>query len=307
MHCSYCAVSTSSTDAPPFRQRIVTDVIKEIKQQTKNHDIGFIDFEDENLCLNKQWFLSLFSKIKLLFADKNVELRAMNGLYPPSIDEEIIALMKSSGFKTLNLSLGSTSKEQLKKFKRNDVRTAFEKALDLAKKYDLECVSYIIAAAPGQTAQSSLEDLLYLAQKRTIAGLSIFYPAPGSLDYLLCEDKNILPKSYSLMRSTALPLNDKTSRIQAVTLLRLSRILNFIKHLIDTSGAIPEPEPFSDTQIKSPDNRQALSTKLLKWFLYDGKIRGVGPDGGTYSHIADDTLTQQFIERMDHNNILGSK
>ena len=242
-----------------------------------------------------------------MFADKNVELRAMNGLYPPAIDEEIVSLMKASGFGTLNLSLGSTSKDQLKKFKRSDVRASFENALFLAKKYDLECVSYIIAAAPGQTAQSSLEDLLYLAQQRTLAGLSIYYPAPGSLDYQFCEANHMLPASFSLMRSTALPLNDTTSRIQAVTLLRLSRILNFMKHLIDTKGSIPAPKPFSGSIINQPSDRQTLSQELVQGFLHDGKIRGAHPDGGIYTHIADIGLTQQFIKRINAIPIAGIK
>jgi radical SAM superfamily enzyme YgiQ (UPF0313 family) len=304
MQCSYCSVSSLSSYAP-FRQRSIENVILELENQTKDHDIGFIDFEDENLCLNKQWFLLLFSKIKYLFTDRDVEIRAMNGLYPPAIDEEIVSTMKDSGFKVLNLSLGSTSKDQLKKFNRRDVRASFEKALLLAKKYDLECVSYIIASAPGQTAQSSLDDLLYLAQKRTLAGLSIYYPAPGSLDYQLCKDRKILPKSFSLMRSTALPLNDTTSRIEAVTLLRLSRILNFMKHLIDIDGFIPEAEPFSHQKMKTFTDRKVLSKTLLQWFLSDGKIRGIQIDGKMYTHMADNALTLQFVERIKTISIAG--
>ncbi|WP_300462464.1 radical SAM protein [Desulfobacula sp.] len=297
MHCSYCSVSAASAHAP-FRQRAVEDVVREIERQTRQQDIGFVDFEDENLCLNKQWFTRLFSKITHLFADKPVELRAMNGLYPPAIDEDIVSLMKAAGFKTLNLSLGSTSKTQLKKFHRRDVRAAFETALALAQKYNLECVSYIIAAAPGQTAQSSLEDLLYLAQKRTLVGLSVYYPAPGSLDYQVCKDKAILPKTFDLMRSSALPLDDTTSRIEAATLLRLSRILNFMKHLKDTQGGLPEPKPFPDLLPPLSSDRQALSRKLLQWFLQDGNIRGSLPNGEIYTHMTDRGLTRQFIERI---------
>ncbi len=306
MQCSYCSVSAASSHAP-FRQRTVENVIKELELQTENHDVGFMDFEDENLCLNKQWFLQLFSKIKHLVAGKNIELRAMNGLYPPAIDEEIVSLMKQVGFKTLNLSLGSTSKEQLKKFRRRDVRASFENALDLAQKHDLECVSYIIAAAPDQTAQSSLDDLLYLAQKRTLAGLSVYYPAPGSLDYQLCKNKKILPQHFCLMRSTALPLNDTTSRIEAVTLLRLSRIINFMKHLKDTTGNIPLPEPFCDSKIDLSFDRQTASQKLLQWFLQDGKIRGIDAGGNIYTHTADSGLTQQFIERIKTLPVAGVK
>jgi anaerobic magnesium-protoporphyrin IX monomethyl ester cyclase len=248
--------------------------------------------------------LSLFSRIKQIVTGTSIELRAMNGLYPPAIDEDIVRMMKESGFKTLNLSLGSTSKQQLKKFKRKDVRSSFEQALELAQKHKLECVSYIIAAAPGQNAQSSLDDLLYLAQKRTLIGLSIYYPAPGSLDYNLYEDKNIFPEHFSLMRSSALPLDDTTSRIQAVTLLRLSRIINFMKYLKDNSESIPKPEPFLDHEIKS-SGRQAISKELLQYFLYDGKIRGVDSDGRIYSHLTDSDLTKQFIKKIKSIAISG--
>lgn len=304
MRCSYCSVSAASAHAP-FRQRAVADVIKELETQAKDHDIGFIDFEDENLCLNKPWFLHLFKEINQVFSGRKIELRAMNGLYPPAIDEEIVSVMKDSGFKTLNLSLGSTSKPQLKKFNRRDVRAAFENALSLARKYNLECVSYIIAAAPGQTADSSLDDLLYLAEKRTLVGLSVYYPAPGSLDYQVCRDKNILPEHFSLMRSTALPLDHTTSRLEAVTLLRLSRLLNFMKHLVDTKGALPEPKPFSSREIFVSSDRGALSEKLLSWFLHDGNIRGVRPDGGIYAHLADHGLARQFIKRINSPALAG--
>jgi len=306
MQCSYCSVSSLSSYAP-FRQRSIENVIQEIKDQIKKQNIGFIDFEDENLCLNKEWFLSLFSKIKKILKGKNIELRAMNGLYPPAIDEDIVIMMKESGFKTLNLSLGSTSKEQLDKFKRRDVRPCFERALKLAQKHNLESVSYIIAAAPGQSAQTSLEDLLYLSQKKTLIGLSIYYPAPGSLDYKLYDDKNIFPEHFNLMRSSALPLDNTTSRTEAVTLLRLSRILNFMKSLKNNCESIPKPEPFLDHEIESLSDRQAISKKLLQNFLYDGKIRGVDSNSRVYSHLTDPDLTRQFIKKIQNIMLSGTK
>ena len=54
----------------------------------------------------------------------------MNGLYPPSLDEEVICAMQFAGFKTLNLSLGSSSKEQLRRFNRSDVRPAFRPGIE---------------------------------------------------------------------------------------------------------------------------------------------------------------------------------
>ncbi len=100
-------------------------------------------------------------------------------------------------------------------------------------------MSYLISAAPGQSAHDSLTDLLELAVRPTLAGLSIFYPAPGSLDYEICRKLEILPTYFSRMRSTAFPLDHTTSRIQAVTLLRLCRILNYLKHRVDLGPPCP--------------------------------------------------------------------
>jgi len=147
--CSYCSVSASSSHAG-FRQRQVTDILAEIQNQADQRDIGFIDFEDENLTLKKDWVLELLGGVRQIFKGKTIELRAMNGLYPPSLDREIIQAMKATGFRTLNLSLGSFSKNQLKRFKRPDVTSAHDRVINLAEELGLETVSYIIGAAPGR-------------------------------------------------------------------------------------------------------------------------------------------------------------
>jgi radical SAM superfamily enzyme YgiQ (UPF0313 family) len=305
MKCSYCAVSAASSNAP-FRQREIDDVIKELESQVEIYDIAFIDFEDENLCLKKSWFLSLMNQMKIKFPERNFELRAMNGLFPSSIDKDIIKAMKSAGFKTLNLSLGSASKQQLKKFCRKDVRHAFENALDLAEQYHLQSVSYIIAAAPGQDPEQSVDDLLYLATKPTLAGLSVFYPAPGSIDYKHCEDRKLLPRSFSLMRSTALPIVDTCSRVQSVTLLRLSRILNFMKALKNNNLLVPDPEKCSQKNIDPCMDRKQSGILLLSWFLNDGVIRGVDRKGLLYDHDCDPILTKRFIDGIKTLKIKGT-
>ncbi len=313
MPCTYCSVGASSSYGR-FRQRAVKDVIHELELQVEKYNIGFIDFEDENLTLNRRWFLDLMAQILKLFGSRRVELRAMNGLYPPSLDPEIIAAMKSAGFKTLNLSLGSTSAEQLKRFKRPDVRDSFEKVLSIAESHGLETVSYLIAGAPDESAYDSLNDLISLAQKRTLIGLSIFYPAPGSVDYERCRQRGVLPESFSLMRSSSLPLDHTTSRLQSVTLLRLARVLNFMKSLVRDNKSIPEPEPYNshainhtainESQLRDFDVNDRVSTdrnsagiNLLKWFLHDGILRGIRKDGSVFNHNVDLELCRRFVTK----------
>jgi radical SAM superfamily enzyme YgiQ (UPF0313 family) len=303
MKCTYCCVGASSY--LPFRRRGIQAVLREIETAVETDDVGFIDFEDENLSLDHRWFVELLGEIVARFGRHRLELRAMNGLFPPSLDEDMIQMMKTAGFKTLNLALGTTSPEQLKRFRRSDVRQAFDQALNMAEKYGLNAVGYIIAAAPNQRALDSLSDLLFLAERRVLAGISVFYPAPGSPDYDLCEKLNILPAHFACMRASALPLSHTTTRLESVTLLRLGRIINFIKSLIDNESLIPEPAP-AQVRIKNTHDRIEIGKRLLQYFLFDGKIRGADKDGDIFEHTVDVPLAKTFVDRLKSVQIRGA-
>jgi hypothetical protein len=302
MKCTYCAVGASS----PFshRRKSVESVMFEIENSINLYDTGFIDFEDENLSLDRNWFLQLLNQISTRFNGHPLELRAMNGLLPSSLDEQIIGAMKAAGFKTLNLSLGTTSNAQLKRFQRPDVRKAFERALNLAETYDLQAVGYIIIGAPFQKAADSLNDILHLAERRVLVGTSVFYPAPGSMDYALCASMGLLPTNFSGMRSSALPISHTTTRKETITLLRLSRIVNFIKHLIDRGQPLPDPAP-AISRIENPEQRETAGKQLLKFFFYDGIIRGANSNGEVFEHDTCPQLSNQFLAGLNSIRIRG--
>ena len=304
LRCSYCCFGQHSI--VDCRQRSVQSVIQEIEHAAKTENVGFIDFEDENLSLDRHWFLELLKTIQRRFGPGRFELRAMNGLYPPSLDEELIRAMKSAGFRTINLSLGSASTEQLRRFNRPDVRDAFDRALKLVEDCNLDAVGYVISAAPFQQASDSIADLLFLAQRRVLAGISIFYPAPGSRDYELCQKQNLLPGSYACLRSSALPLSHTTSRKEAATILRLGRVLNFMKFLIDRQ--IPLPLPSSEAvRLVEPADRIKTGKRLLSKFLADGKICGITPEGEIFDHYISERLCHQFLEGLKSIKIRGTR
>ncbi len=293
MKCSYCSVS--ATSYLTYRRRNIGNVLEEIETAVKEYNAGFIDFEDENLSLNRKWFLELLAEIKKRYKHQKLELRAMNGLFPPSLDEEMIIAMKEAGFKTLNLSLCSISEQQLEKFKRPNAISAFDAVLKLAEKHALEAVGYIIVGAPGQKASDSVEDLLFLAQRRVLAGVSVFYPAPGSSDYEICKEQNLLPKDLSLYRSTALPLSHTTTRKESLTLLRLGRILNFMKHMEDQK----ESSKF--------DSKTEIGAELIEDFLKEGKIWGISKDGKKYKQDVSLELIHPFIKGLRDIKIRGCR
>ncbi|MDY0220451.1 MAG: radical SAM protein [Desulfobacterium sp.] len=294
MHCTYCSLGASSSHAC-FRRRTVASVMAELEAQMDRQDVGFIDFEDENLSLDRRWFLTLLNEISVRYGSRNVELRAMNGLYAPSLNHGVIAAMKEAGFKTLNLSLGSTCKEQLARFKRPNVGRSLDRCLESAETLGLGAVSYLIAAAPGQDPYQSVRDLVYLGARRTLVGLSIFYPAPGSHDFTVCRQRGLLPLSFEQMRSTAFPISDTTTRLEAATLLRLARILNFIKALKDEDDLPPPGHPGRGTQRVDPSNRRKAGKILLAGFLDHGRIQGVSDDGIVFDHPVSLPLVSLFL------------
>jgi len=304
MRCTYCSVGEKSF--LEYRKRSVQSVIREIEHAAGEGDIGFIDFEDENLSLDRRWFLQLLSAIQSHFGSGRFELRAMNGLYPPSLDEEVVREMKAAGFRTLNLSLGSTSREQLKRFNRSDVRKSFKRTLDIAEDLSLDAVAYVISASPFQRAAESISDLLYLAQRRVLAGVSIFYPAPGSRDFNLCEGQGLLPGGFSCLRSSALPLSHTTTRKEAVTVLRLARILNFIKSLLDQKIPLPEASS-AHIMVNDPADRMDTGKRILSRFLADGRIYGVTPEGEVFAHHVSQKLSGQFLEGLATIKVRGSQ
>lgn len=305
LNCSYCAVGQRSP--LPYRRRRVASVIRELEAAVTEFKAGFIDFEDENISFDRRWFKQLLRAIADRFSAASLEIRAMNGLFPPSLDDEAVQLMQQAGFRSLNLALGTSSQEQLRRFNRPDVRSGFEKALNLAEKYDLQAVGYIIAAAPGQNPAASVDDLLYLAARRVLAGISIFYPAPGSADFDLCRAQGLLPPDPALFRSSALPIDHTTTRTDAATLLRLARILNYMKALLDRGIGIPPPLALPRRERMNPENRDLVGKRLLQAFLHDGGIRGITADGEIFAHTISPTLIRRFVAGLQRIRIRGCR
>ncbi len=305
MKCSYCSIGCASW--LPFRLKSISQVMEHLEHAVFVAGTRFIDFEDENISFDRGWFISLLGAIRKKFAGLGVELRAMNGLFPPTLDDEVIGEMKAAGFTALNLSLCTTSPEQLKLFRRADVRTSFESALDSAQKHGLDCIGYIIAGAPGQSAQDSIADLLYLAGKKVLAGVSVFYPSPGSADFELCRERFLLPGHYGLMRSTALPICDTTTREDSATLLRLGRVLNFIKSLsprelsevraasnLDQSEITRHIKEICTRTVPDQESRRTAGKLIVALFMKDAKIRGITRLGDVFNQRVSIDLCTSF-------------
>lgn len=303
LRCTYCAVNASTYHG--YRCRSVDAVMAEIMAADRIEPLGFIDFEDEHLTVDRPWFLALLDAIEDHFKGRGIELRAMNGMFAPSLDEEMIGRMKWAGFKALNFALITTDPKQLRRFGRPDVSADLDRVLAAANRSELTSVAYLIVAGPGQGPHQSLSDLLFLAQRPVLTGVSVFYPAPGSVDHRWCRRNNLLPKQTGCLRASTLPLAHKADRRQTVTLLRLGRMLNYMKGLLDQGRSLP-PAAEAPDRITSDLDRSELGRVLLSAFLHDGVIRGVDDEGLIYVHEVDAGLCRAFLSGLDRISLCGA-
>ncbi len=300
--CSYCAFGAAQ--APPYRRRSVFSVMAEIDAARRAGEVGFIDFEDENLTLDRNWCLKLLAELGRRFPPGAVELRAMNGLMPTTLDPGLIEAMQAAGFTTLNLSLGTAVPRRARHFRRPDLRRAFDQSLAVAQRLEMTAVGYIIVGAPAQPGSESLGDLLYLATRPVLAAVSVFYPVPGTLDHDRCRDLGLLPAASAGMRASALPV---AHRLETLTLLRLSRLLNFVKALIDAQEPLPPPAPLPAGAIAAAADRRDLGRRLLAAFRHDGILRGADAAGRWWPLPAADGLAQRFRRALGRLPIRGSR
>jgi len=303
LRCSYCSVGAAAW--LPHRLRPVPKVLAEIEWAVTRGGAGFIDFEDENLSLDRDWFLEILGGLTQRFGAQALELRAMNGLFPPTLDAEVVGAMRRAGFRTLNLSLGSSHPRQLRRFRRADVRGDFDRALALAEELGMNAVGYIIVGAPHQQPEDSVDDLLFLSARRVLAGVSVFYPAPGSRDFDACRELGLLPGRFGGLRASALPIDHTTRREESATLLRLGRVLNFMKHLLDVERPLPPPSHAGLSAI-DPANRIEAGRRLLAAFLADGRIRGLTPAGEIYEHLVSTEMTDRFLRGLQTRSLKGA-
>ena len=109
------------------------------------------------------------------------------------------------------------------------------------------------------------------------------------------------------MRSSALPIEDTTSRRASVTLLRLARLLNFMKSLLDRQMALPLPRPVPAGTVLDSSRPMDASLVLLQGFLHDGGIRGLSPQGRVFDHIVDQDLARMFLGGVSRIPLCGTR
>lgn len=230
--CAYC--SAPLVMGSSFRTRSPNAILQEMVECRRRYGIENFDIEDDNFTFDQERAKKLMSLVIENFGEEKLHLSAMNGVSFASLDEELLKLMKRSGFKTINLSLVSVNPFTKKKMRRPEGMIGFDMILKETERVGLHVIAYVILGMPGQTIEEMVGTLIYLMGKRVLIGPSVYYPTPGTPLFERCRQEGILPSLFSQWRSSAFPIETKEfNRLDLLTLFRLARLVNFIKGKMD--------------------------------------------------------------------------
>jgi anaerobic magnesium-protoporphyrin IX monomethyl ester cyclase len=226
--CTFCTIE--QTFGRKIRYRPVPAILKEIEDLT-DRGVQVLDFEDDNLTVDRDFAITLFSGIKEKYGN-SLCLYAMNGLSSWTLDKALLELMREAGFAMLNLSVGTLAEQSLRKTRRVDSREAFENAAVTAAALGMKVMGYFIAGIPGETVEETLETLAFLSHLPVVAGISPFYYIPGQSMSIPRIPSN--PRDARLSRFY--PADSQWSEKELITLFRLTRWVNYVKEKMSNAG-----------------------------------------------------------------------
>lgn len=225
--CSFCSVHT--TFGLRFRRRKSEDVLEEI-QKRHQEGIRVFDFEDDNLTFYIPEMKKLLHSLISKFPKKDVEFLAMNGISYLSLDDELLELMKEAGFTHLNLALVTSDTTVRETTKRPHTIDKYLAVVRKASELNFKIVSYQILGLPGESLDSMIQTLIFLARQPVLLGASMFYLTPASpiaFSFPKRTEEDIFKS-----RLTAMAIEtDQFERGDIYTLFITTRILNFLKGL----------------------------------------------------------------------------
>ena len=212
-----------------------------------------INFEDDNLLCDRQFFKSSLALFRKHFP--GVSFIAENGIDYSLLTPEWCEWLVRNSMRKFNLSLASTAPEILAKQGRFLFPERYEKTIAFLAEKGIQSVTYFICGFKEDTIESTADNLVYLYNKQTDIGISLFYAVPGLPRF---PDTALFDRSPSLLclGSAAFPWNNSLSTETMITAFRLSRYLNLKK-----SPMLSETEK---QLLRTIENRKRLHTLIKK-------------------------------------------
>jgi len=196
-NCVFCSIHLSMGKL--FRSRSPENIVEEIVQAINQYQIKHVNFEDDNISLNKERFEKLCDLI--IAKNLNITWSLPNGLRVDNLDEEIVKKMKKSGcYRVFVAPESGVQKVVTEIIKKNLDLKEIEQAVIFFKKYKIIVDGSFVIGFPGETKKDIQNTIKYALKLKKLgmkyAGFHIATPLYGTELYQQAKDKGYLIKDF---------------------------------------------------------------------------------------------------------------
>jgi anaerobic magnesium-protoporphyrin IX monomethyl ester cyclase len=221
--CRFCA--NHLTHGRLFRTIPIESFLSALSTFPKDMPLH-INFEDDNLLLDKDYFFAILEAIRNQFP--RVDFSAENGMDYLLLDVDTLDRLIALGFRQFNLSMASLSPSILKDSLRQGDPEHLQAILRYLNQKNIPSITYFICGLKQDTPDSILENIHFLSRQSTLMGISLFYPVPG-LPGFRDTQPFFDSDSHLCTGSAAFPWTGSLTTTQMITAFRITRFINFTK------------------------------------------------------------------------------
>ncbi len=186
----------------------------------------FINFEDDNLLFAPDYFFEIINIMKVRFP--GALFLAENGLDYTRLTPDLAERLIACGMRQFNLSISSIDAAILDREERKAELPKYIALVQRLADLNIPCITYFICGFAGDSVETVVSNMVFLAGLPTRIGISLFYPVPGIPDF---EDRQGFDNIEPLLcaGSSAYPWNRSMTISQMITAFRLCRFINLFK------------------------------------------------------------------------------
>lgn len=156
-----------------WRCRSVPNAVKEIQQVQQDYDIDWFRFPDDNLTLNKKWFMELCDALRPLDIQWTCLSRA------DGLTEEMLVKAKEAGLQEVFFGIESGSAWLLQQMNKKTTPQVNTNAIKLCRKVGVKSCAYMMFGFPGENDKTVEETKQWLLEaKPDKSRISTFIPIP---------------------------------------------------------------------------------------------------------------------------------
>ncbi|WP_289020891.1 radical SAM protein [Desulfobacter postgatei] len=251
LNCTYCTYNR--IEGNKYRLKDPQSIADAIEILVKETGINHIEFTDSTFNIPLGHCKKILKALALKKLDLN--LRTM-GLNPGAVDEELVALMKTAGFRDVDLGAESGSDTTLKGLGKNFTKADVIRAGRLLQAKNIPVTWYLLVGAPGETAETlreTFETINQAASKWDLinigVGVRVYKGAPMA-DQMIAENPMCTPDNFFK------PVNFEPEAISLEKIKKLTKL-----------EALNHPNYYMyDEDENTPSSVLAIGVFLLKLF-----------------------------------------